>query len=114
MTSPLFRNFSRDDYRELIKLSIIFLGGYTDQKFMIRPQGAMHQARCMAREINSFKYRNSVHSEFLTEIRSSIRHLPVHRDIILKPWLQCILVVKAQYLCVLKAMKTYETIEKNI
>ena len=45
----------RDDYRELIELSIIFLGEDKDKKLKIRPPGAMHQARWMARAIYSLK-----------------------------------------------------------
>ena len=38
----------RDDYRELIKLSSIFLGGDKENKLKIRHPGAMHQARWMS------------------------------------------------------------------
>ncbi|GBM56782.1 hypothetical protein AVEN_67629-1 [Araneus ventricosus] len=43
----------RDDYRELIELSVVFLGGDAEQKFKIRLPGPMHQARWMARAIYS-------------------------------------------------------------
>ncbi|GBM88063.1 hypothetical protein AVEN_215129-1 [Araneus ventricosus] len=45
----------RDDYQELIELSIVFLGGDAEKKIKIRPPGAMHQARWMARAIYSLK-----------------------------------------------------------
>ena len=51
----LQKKIVRDDYRELIELSIIFLGGDKEKKLKIRPLGAMHQARLMARAIYSFK-----------------------------------------------------------
>ena len=35
----------RGDYREMIELSIIFLGEDVDKNLKIRPPGAMHQAR---------------------------------------------------------------------
>jgi hypothetical protein len=45
----------RDDYRELIELSLKYLGGDHENKLKIRPPGAMHQARWMARAIYSLK-----------------------------------------------------------
>ena len=45
----------RDDYHELIELSIIFLGGDKEKKLKIRSQGAIHQARWMGRAIYSSK-----------------------------------------------------------
>ncbi|GBO06296.1 hypothetical protein AVEN_10238-1 [Araneus ventricosus] len=46
----------KDDYRELIELSIVFLGGDAEKKKLkIRAPGAMHQARWMARAIYSRK-----------------------------------------------------------
>ena len=51
----LQKKIVRDDYRELIELSIIFLGGDKEKKLKIRPSGTMHQARWMARAIYSLK-----------------------------------------------------------
>ena len=51
----LQKNIVTDDYRELIELSIIFLGGDKEKKLKIRPPGAMHQARWMALAIYSLK-----------------------------------------------------------
>ena len=86
---------ARDDYRELIELSIIFLGGDTEKKFKIRPPGAMHQARCMARAIYSLKI-----SLFSSQFRSSNKDKAALLDVCLfivtsyvKPWLQCTLAV---------------------
>ena len=45
----------RGDYREMIELSIIFLGEDVDKNLKIRPPGAMHQARWIARAIYSLK-----------------------------------------------------------
>lgn len=45
----------RKDYRELVELSIIFLGGDAENKLKIRPPGAMHQARWIARALYSLK-----------------------------------------------------------
>ena len=51
----LQKKIVRDDHHELIELSIIFLGGDEEKKLKIRPPGAMHQARWMARAIYSLK-----------------------------------------------------------
>ncbi|XP_050532291.1 uncharacterized protein LOC126900540 [Daktulosphaira vitifoliae] len=45
----------RDDYKELLELSIIFLNGDSDKKIKIHPPGAMHQARWMSRAIYCLK-----------------------------------------------------------
>ncbi|VVC38146.1 Hypothetical protein CINCED_3A003921 [Cinara cedri] len=39
----------RDDYRELLQLSLIFLGDKTARCFNIRTPGALHRARWMAK-----------------------------------------------------------------
>lgn len=114
----LTKNISRDDYRELIELSIIFLGGDTDHKFKIRPPGAIHQARWMARAIYSLKI-SLFSSQFSISNKDKAALLDVCLFIVtsyVKPWLQCTLAVKAPYqdLCFLKSMKAYETIDKII
>lgn len=53
--TELAKKIIRDDYRELIELSIIFLDGYGGRKFKIKPPGAMHQAWSMVRAIYSLK-----------------------------------------------------------
>ena len=45
----------RDDYRELLKLMIIFLGRKPTEKAKFRAPGPMHQARWMAKAIYSIK-----------------------------------------------------------
>ncbi|CAG9793804.1 unnamed protein product [Diatraea saccharalis] len=116
--SELIKEIARDDYRELIELSIIFLGGDTEKKFKIRPPGAMHQARWMARAIYSLKI-SLLSSQFNISNRDKAALLDVCLFIVtsyVKPWLQCILAVKAphQDLCFLKSMKAYESIDKSI
>lgn len=52
--SKLLENIIRDDYRELIELSILYLGGDFERKGpKIRPPGAIHRARWMARALYS-------------------------------------------------------------
>ncbi|KAK3929815.1 50S ribosomal protein L7Ae [Frankliniella fusca] len=46
---------ARDDYRELLELSIIYLGGVPDRGISFLKPGAIHKARWMARAIYSLK-----------------------------------------------------------
>ncbi|GBN73687.1 hypothetical protein AVEN_38313-1 [Araneus ventricosus] len=108
----------RDDYRELIELSIVFLGGDAEKKFKIRPPCAMHQDRWMARAIYSLTL-----SLFSSQLKLNTKDTEALLDICLfivttyvKPWLQCILAVKASYkdLCFLKSLKAYEKVNESI
>lgn len=49
--AELDKAFVRDDYRELVDLCVVFLGGDSEKKIKIKPLGAMHQGRWMARAI---------------------------------------------------------------
>lgn len=113
LQEPILRN----DYRELIELCILFLGGTRDVA-KIRPPGAMHQARWMARAIYSLKM-------FLlrAELKLSNMDKEALKDICLfvvivyvKPWLHCVPAVQAPYqdLLFLKALKAYEAKNKII
>ncbi|GBN78470.1 hypothetical protein AVEN_136430-1 [Araneus ventricosus] len=106
----------RDDYQELIELSFVFLGGDAEKKIKIKPPGAMHQARWMAREIYSLKL-----SLFSSQLKLNTKDKEALLDVYLfiviiyvKPWLQWILAVKAPYkdLCFLKSLKVNESISK--
>ncbi|GBN33097.1 hypothetical protein AVEN_87309-1 [Araneus ventricosus] len=108
----------RDDYRELIELSIVFLGGVAEKKFKIKPPGAMHQARWMAQAICSLKL-----SLFSSHLKLNTKDKEVLLDVCLfivtsyvKPWLQFILAVKKPYkdLCFLKSLKAYENVNESI
>lgn len=116
--SELTKDIVRGDYRELIELSIIFLGGDTENKFKIRPPGAMHQARWMARAIYSLKII-LLSSQFRISKRDKEALLDVCLFIAtsyVKPWLKCNLAVKAPYqdMCFLKTLRAYEKIDKCI
>lgn len=114
----LQKSIVRDDYRELIELSIMFLGGDGDKNLKIRPPGAMHQARWMARAIYSLKI-----CLLQSQFKMSTKEKQALRDICLfiatvyvKPWLECSLAVKAphQDLCFLKTLKGYEKLDTVI
>ncbi|GBM29634.1 hypothetical protein AVEN_130107-1 [Araneus ventricosus] len=107
----------RVDYRELIELSIVFLGGDAEKKIKIRPPGAMHRARWMDRAIYSLKL-----SLFSSQVKLSTKDKKELLDVCLfivtiyfKPWLQCIWAVKTpyKYLCFLKSLKAYENVNES-
>lgn len=114
----LQKTIVRDDYRELVELSITFLGGDKEKKIKIRPPGAMHQARWMARAIYSLKI-----CLLQSQLKISAKDKRALQDVCLfiavvyvKPWLGCSVLVKApnQDLCFLKKLKEYETVDKFI
>lgn len=47
--------FPREDYRELLELTVVYLGGSTTRKLFIRKPGAHHRARFMHNEIYFLK-----------------------------------------------------------
>lgn len=104
----LQNKFQRDDYKELLELSIIFLNGNLDNKFKIRPPGAMHQARWMSRAIYCFKiyiFRN----QFSLSIsdKNAIRDICVFIvRFYLKAWFNCR--APANDLNFIKCLKLYE------
>lgn len=53
--NALQSNQPRDDFRELLELSIIFLGGIPTRGIRLMAPGAMHQARWMAKILYSIK-----------------------------------------------------------
>ncbi|XP_067621941.1 uncharacterized protein [Eurosta solidaginis] len=116
--NELEKSIVRDDHRELIELAIIFLGGNSENKIKIRPPGALHQARWMARAIYSIKI-----CLLQSQFKMSVKDEQGLRDISLfivtvyvKPWLRCSLAVKApnQDLLFLKTLKDYERVDKLI
>lgn len=108
----------RGDYRELVELSLIFLGGDDGRKRKIRPPGALHHARWMAKANYSLKMYL-----LRSQLNISNRDKQALEDVCLfivtsyvKPWLRCNLAVKAPYqdLCFLRTLKQYERIDKTI
>ena len=63
----------RDDYRELLELSLIFLGGTPQKGIKFRYPGAFHRARWMARAIYALKIW-IFRQQFDTQPRTSGRH----------------------------------------
>lgn len=116
--NELQKSIVRDDYRELIELSVIFLGGDANKKLKVRPPGAIHQARWMGRAIYSLKMY-LLHSELKLSMKDkeSLKEVCIFiTTAYVKPWLKCSLAVKAPYqdLCFLKTLKAYERVDKTI
>jgi len=53
--SQLMNSHPRDDYRELLELAIVFLGGVPPRGVHFSAPGAMHHARWMAKALYTFK-----------------------------------------------------------
>jgi len=54
-TDQLRKSHNRDDYRELLELAVIFLGGSPPRGISFQYPGAMHHARWMSKAIYSPK-----------------------------------------------------------
>lgn len=111
----------RDDYRELLELSVLFLGGddLTQMySIKIRPPGAIHQARWMERAIyclkmfmlwDQFKF-SKISKASLGDICVFIVRLYI------KVWFECVSAINAPYndLQFLRDLKLYENIDRSI
>ncbi|CAI6348004.1 unnamed protein product [Macrosiphum euphorbiae] len=64
----LLQKHPRDDYRELLELTVIFLGGKLSSDISFKIPGAIHHARCMAKAIYSLKIYL-----FCEQIRSTLK-----------------------------------------
>src|SRR5678815_2779975 len=54
-SEQLKKNHPRDDYKELLELTVVYLCGNFEKRFSFRKPGALHRARWMARIIYSLK-----------------------------------------------------------
>ncbi|CAG9792723.1 unnamed protein product [Diatraea saccharalis] len=116
--SELDKDFIRDDYRELVEPCVVFLGGDMEKKLKLRPPGAMHQARWMAKAIYSLKI-----CLLQSQLKMTAQDKKALQDVCLfivtlyvKPWLKCTVATKApnQDLCFLKMLKEYEKVDATI
>lgn len=114
----LDQDLIRNDYRELIELCIVFLGGDSEKIIQIRPPGAMHHARWMAKAIYSLKI-----CLLMSQLQMTVKDKQAITEVSLfivtsyvKPWLECTNAVKApnQDLCFLKTLKDYEKVDTAI
>lgn len=103
----------RNDYKELLELSIIFLNGNVDKKLKIHPPGAMHQARWMSRAIYCLKiyiFRNQFPLSSFE--KNGIRDICVFIvRFYLKAWFSCTVPVRAPAndLNFIQCLKLYES-----
>jgi hypothetical protein len=116
--SEILKKDLRHDYRELVELSIIFLGGDKNKTLKIRPPGPMHQARWMARALYSLKIV-LLSAQISLPQKDKLVLLDVCSFIVMcyvKPWLNCTSAMKApqQDLDFLKTIKAYETVDEII
>src|SRR5436190_7948102 len=96
----------------------MFLGGDTKKKLKLRPAGAMHQVRWMARAIYYLKI-----CLLQSQCRMSAKDKKDLQDVCIfvvmlyvKPWLECTVATKApnQDLRFLKMLKEYEKVDATI
>ncbi|KAG0713776.1 hypothetical protein GWK47_015469 [Chionoecetes opilio] len=108
----------RDDYRELVKLVIIFLGGAPPGGIRFLAPGAMHQARWMSKVLYSFKIWMFRGQFRLTkkEERGLQRLCLFVVRVYAKAWIEASFSVQAPRLDLelIKALGTYDKIDPEI
>lgn len=106
----------RDDYKELLELTLIFLG-QKEGVIKFRPPGAIHHARWMAKAIYSLKI-----FMFSSQFHLTTKELNALRDICLfivkfyvKIWFQCTKPLQAPRLDLqfMKDIKAYASVDKE-
>lgn len=114
----LIEHHHREDYREVIQLTIIFLGGKINENFKIRAPGAFHNARWMAKIIYSLKmflYRYTFALPKATKdglARFNVFIVKVY----LRNWFlsSCAAMSANNDLNLLKSLKIYEAVDKEV
>lgn len=115
--AQLGKQHRRDDYRELLEMTVLFLGGDLGE-YRFRPLGPIHHARFMAKTIYSLKM-----FMFRCQFRSTPRQLNGLRDVCVfvvrvyvKAWFECTEAIKApnQDLNFLKALSSYTDVDVAI
>ena len=108
----------RDDYRELLELSLIFLGGTPPRGVHFNRPGAMHHARWMSKEIYSLKiwmFRGQFKLTYKEE--QSLRKMSVFvSTVFVKHWIESSISISAPRndLELLKALHDYSETDKEI
>lgn len=108
----------RDDYKELLELTILFLSENDCNITKIRPPGALHQARWMARAIYCLKIflLRSQYSMLPEEIIALEDVCVFIIKFYIKAWFECPTAYKAPNLDLnfIKQLKAYENVDKVI
>lgn len=108
----------RGDYREVLQLAILYLGGKIDEKLQIRAPGAFHNARWMAKIIYSLKMFILRHEFALPDKTKNqlARFCVFIVKIYLKSWFlsPCAAMAPNNDLNLLKILKEYETVDEDV
>ncbi|KAK4320593.1 hypothetical protein Pmani_008554 [Petrolisthes manimaculis] len=108
----------RDDYRELLELTIIFLGVVLPQGIHFAAPGAMHQALWMAKVIYTFKvWMFRAQFNLTSPEHKELRELCIFFSCIyVEAWMTASIASKAprNYLKLLKQCQMYQKINTNI
>lgn len=108
----------RDDYKELLELSKIFLGTMDVEVIKFYKPGAFHHARWMSKAIYSLKmyiFRDSI--ELSADIEKSLQEISLFIVFVYVPyWYSAPLAAAApnQDLEFIKSVYNYRTIDKNL
>ncbi|GBN39023.1 hypothetical protein AVEN_58541-1 [Araneus ventricosus] len=108
----------KNDYQELVELGIVFIGRNSDSTIKIRPPGALHHARWMAKAIYSFKiflFRQLL-SLKMSEVNGLKNICLFLVTVYVKSWLESSSAIGAPLndLMFLKKLKKYENINQGI
>ncbi|KAL4092416.1 hypothetical protein QTP88_026917 [Uroleucon formosanum] len=113
----LEKNHPRDDYRELLELTVIFLGGILPNGIHFKKPGAIHHARWMAKAIYSLKIYL-----FREQFRLTVKEETTLRNICIfiirlyiKSWFDAPSAIKAPFqdLTFIKNLLNYIAIDKD-
>ncbi|GBM95461.1 hypothetical protein AVEN_55006-1 [Araneus ventricosus] len=107
----------KNDYMELVELCIVFIGRNSDSTIKIRPPGALHHARWMAKAIYSFKiflFRQQL-SLKMSEVNGLKNICLFLVTVYVKSWLESSSAIGAALndLMFLKKLKKYESINQG-
>lgn len=110
------KNFNRADYKELLDLTLLFLGIGTNAKF--RVPGAMHHARWISKAIYCLKmylFRKQFKLETLDEQRLEVLCIFIIKYYV-KAWISCESGIHAPNndLHFLKAINSFQSVDRDI
>ena len=93
------QTYLRDDYKEVVELSLLYLGAIERKSVSFRRPGAMHQARWMAKIIYAFKLIMFSNQELLSLNQQTLTKIKDFCDFAAKVyvpwWVQCSFAKKA-------------------
>lgn len=112
------KKIARDDYKELLQLTIIFLGGADPENIRFRAPGADHHARWMSKALYSLKiflFASQVNMH--QSVKNGLRDFCLFVVLIYtKSWFHCVRPLEApkQDLDFLKAIRQFDQIDRQI